>query len=129
MSKKLTAEEAKEALQTYSPFYMEFYRKGVVETVELKVKGKSEAFRLRKRLHSFRKLLQLAEHPLFTSAATIKITMKKDDFAAAEIYTIATAKRDEEFDDIFKAAGLSPDPTADEMSDDFESEMFSSGDK
>lgn len=125
--KKVTAEEAKEQLQTYSPFYMEFYQKGVTETVTLRIEGRSRAHQLRKRLHGFRRLLQLANHPMFTSAATIKLQLNKDEFEP-DTYIITTAKRDQEFDDVFKDAGLKGHGGSPvDLSDEFENEMFSDG--
>lgn len=97
--------KAEEALQTYSPHFMEFFTIGVEKKVTLTVKGKTLAHKLRKRLHVFRKLLQVSEHPAYTSAATIKITMKQD-LADTEIYYLTTEKRDNEFDGIFEDAGI-----------------------
>lgn len=114
--------KAEEALQTYSPHFMEFFTLGVEKKVTLTVESRTLAHKLRKRLHVFRKLLQISEHPAYTSAATIKITMKQDPHDPDKYY-LSTEKRDVEFDGIFESAGIKGLEVGPSHGD-FESELF-----
>jgi hypothetical protein len=121
-SKLDAKKKAEEALQTYSPHFMEFFTKGVEKKVTLTVGSRTLAHKLRKRLHVFRKLLQVSEHPAYTSAATIKITMKQD-LHEPDKYYLSTEKRDNEFDNIFEEAGIKGMEIGPDHGD-FESELF-----
>jgi hypothetical protein len=108
----------RETLKKFSPYFVEFFRKAAVERVELRVGPRSKAQYLRKRLNMFRKALEQNGHELYASAATVTVSIgpASDQDRYPNDWSIFGDRRDIQFEDAFKEAGLKPN--SDEMSPD-----------
>jgi len=109
----------RETLKKFSPYFAEFFKKAAVERVELRVGPRSKAQYLRKRLNMFRKALEQNNHELFASAATVTVSIApaSDSERYPNDFSVYGDRRDIQFEDVFKDAGISP-PDSGEMSPD-----------
>lgn len=109
----------RETLKKFSPYFAEFFKTAALRRVELRVGPRAKAQYLRKRLNMFRKALEQHDHELFASAATVTVSIgpASDSSQFPNDFSVYGDRRDIQFEDVFKDAGITP-PDAGEMSPD-----------